>query len=50
MCLIVIAPSGFKESLSAEEATKIIAKGLRKVFKDAEITEIILENLFFFSE
>ncbi|MFN2392756.1 MAG: glycerate kinase [Pyrinomonadaceae bacterium] len=42
MLKIVIAPSGFKESLSAEEAVKIIAKGIRKVCKDAKITEMPL--------
>ncbi len=39
---IIIAPSGFKESLSAEEAAEIIAKGIRKVFKKAEIVELPL--------
>ena len=39
---IVVAPSGFKESLSAEDAARIIAKGIRKVFKDAEIVEMPL--------
>jgi glycerate kinase len=39
---IVIAPSGFKESLSAEEAAKIIAKGIRNILPDAEIAEVPL--------
>ncbi len=39
---IVIAPSGFKESLSAEESAEIIAGGIRKIFKDAEIVEMPL--------
>jgi glycerate 2-kinase len=39
---IVIAPSGFKESLSAEETAQIIAKGFRKVFQEAEIVEMPL--------
>jgi len=42
MLKIVIAPSGFKESLSAEEAAKIIAKGVRNILPDAEITEVPL--------
>lgn len=39
---IVIAPSGFKESLSAEEAAKLIAKGIRNILPDAEIAEVPL--------
>lgn len=39
---IVIAPSGFKEGLSAEDAAKIIAKGVRNILPDAEITEVPL--------
>jgi len=39
---VVIAPSGFKESLSAEEAAKIIAKGIRNILPDAEIAEVPL--------
>ncbi len=42
MLRIVIAPSGFKESLSAEEVAKIIAKGVRNVLPDAEISEVPL--------
>ena len=42
MLKIVIAPSGFKESLSAEEAAKIIAKGVRNILPDAEIAEVPL--------
>jgi len=42
MLKIVIAPSGFKESLSAEEAAKIIAKGVRNILPDAEIMEVPL--------
>ena len=42
MLRIVIAPSGFKESLSAEEAAKIIAKGVRNILPDAEISEVPL--------
>jgi len=42
MIKIVIAPSGFKESLSAEEAAKIIAKGVRNILPDALITEVPL--------
>jgi glycerate kinase len=39
---IVIAPSGFKESLSAEDSAKIIAKGVRNILPDAEIVEVPL--------
>ncbi|MDQ3042181.1 MAG: glycerate kinase, partial [Acidobacteriota bacterium] len=39
---IIIAPSGFKESLSAEESAAIIAKGVRNILPDAEIVEIPL--------
>ena len=42
MLKIIIAPSGFKESLGAEESAEIIAKGIRKVLKDAEIVEMPL--------
>ncbi len=42
MLKIVIAPSGFKESLSAEEAAKIIAKGVRNILPDALIAEVPL--------
>lgn len=42
MFKIVIAPSGFKESLSAEDAAKIIAKGFRNILPDAEIVEVPL--------
>ena len=40
MLTIVIAPSGFKKSLSAEEAAKIIAKGVRNILPDAEIVDV----------
>ncbi|MCP9494488.1 MAG: glycerate kinase [Pyrinomonadaceae bacterium MAG19_C2-C3] len=36
---VLIAPSGFKESLSAEEAAAAIAEGVRRAAPDAEITE-----------
>ncbi len=39
---IVVAPSGFKESLSAEEAAEAIEKGLLRVCSDAEIVSIPL--------
>ncbi|MDQ3323337.1 MAG: glycerate kinase [Acidobacteriota bacterium] len=42
MLKVVIAPSGFKESLSAEEAARIIARGVRNILPDAEITEVPL--------
>jgi glycerate kinase len=42
MLKIVIAPSGFKESLSAEDSAEIIAKGIRNILPDAEITEVPL--------
>lgn len=34
---VLIAPSGFKESLSVKEVTKAIASGVRKAMPDAEI-------------
>lgn len=39
---IVIAPSGFKESLSAEECAVIIGKGVRNILPHAHITELPL--------
>lgn len=34
----VVAPDSFKESMSAKEAGEAMARGIRKVFKDAEIS------------
>lgn len=34
----VVAPDSFKESMSAKEACEAMARGIRKVFKDAEIS------------
>ncbi|MEU0733784.1 glycerate kinase, partial [Streptomyces lavendulocolor] len=34
---IVVAPGGFKESLSAREAAEAIAEGLLRVLPDAEL-------------
>ncbi|MFE3127180.1 glycerate kinase, partial [Streptomyces hydrogenans] len=34
---IAVAPSGFKESLSAPEAAEAIAEGLRRVRPDAAV-------------
>jgi len=42
MLRLVIAPSGFKESLSAEEAAAAIAEGVRRAAPDAEIVELPL--------
>jgi len=39
---IVVAPSGFKECLSAEDAAGAIEKGISRVCKDAEIVSIPL--------
>ncbi len=39
---VVIAPSGFKESLSAEEAAAAIAAGVRNAYTPAEIVELPL--------
>ncbi|MGI8996885.1 MAG: glycerate kinase family protein [Pyrinomonadaceae bacterium] len=39
---VVIAPSGFKESLSAEEAAAAIAEGVRRACPEAKITEVPL--------
>ena len=39
---VVIAPSGFKESLSAEEAAAAIAAGVRNAYPQAEIVELPL--------
>ncbi len=39
---VLVAPSGFKESLSAEQAAAAIAEGIRRVTPDSEITEIPL--------
>lgn len=36
---VLIAPSGFKESLSADEAAAAIAEGVRRAVPDAKITE-----------
>lgn len=41
---IVIAPDSFKESLTAEEVSAAIARGLRTVFSDAEIVEVPLAD------
>ncbi len=37
---IVIAPDSFKESLSADGVARAIEKGIRKVFKNAEIVRV----------
>src|SRR5437879_11143987 len=37
---IVVAPNSFKGSLSATEAAKAIARGVREVYPDAEVVEI----------
>lgn len=34
----VVAPDSFKESMSAKEACEAMARGIKKVFKDAEIS------------
>ncbi|WP_208865071.1 glycerate kinase, partial [Streptomyces lividans] len=39
---VVVAPSGFKESLSARAAADAIAAGVRRVLPDAEIDRIPL--------
>ena len=39
---VVIAPSGFKESMSAQDAARSIAKGVRAAAPDAEIVELPL--------
>ncbi len=39
---VVVAPSGFKESLSAPAATDAIAAGVRRVLPDAEIDRVPL--------
>ncbi|MCT7356104.1 glycerate kinase, partial [Streptomyces sp. 15-116A] len=39
---VVVAPSGFKESLSAQAAADAIAAGVRRVLPDAEIDRIPL--------
>jgi glycerate 2-kinase len=37
---IIVAPNSFKGSLSATQAAKAIARGVREVFPDAEVVEI----------
>lgn len=37
---IVVVPSGFKESLSAEEVGQSIARGIKKVNPDHQVTTI----------
>jgi glycerate kinase len=37
---IIVAPNSFKGSLSATQAAKAIARGVREVFPDAEVLEI----------
>jgi glycerate kinase len=37
---VIVAPNSFKGSLSATEAAKAIARGVREVFSDAEVVEI----------
>lgn len=44
MLRVVIAPSGFKESLSAEQAAAAIAAGVRRACADAEIVELPLAD------
>ncbi|MDQ3688233.1 MAG: glycerate kinase [Acidobacteriota bacterium] len=39
---VLVAPSGFKESLSAEQAAAAIAEGIRRAAPDSEVTEIPL--------
>ena len=39
---VLVAPSGFKESLSAEEAARAIAEGVRRASEEIEITELPL--------
>jgi glycerate kinase len=39
---VVIAPSGFKESLSAEQAAAAIAAGVRKAYTSVEIVALPL--------
>ncbi|CAN5310688.1 glycerate kinase [soil metagenome] len=41
---IVIAPSGFKESLSSEQAADSIAEGIGRVCEDAEIVKVPLAD------
>jgi glycerate 2-kinase len=42
MLKIVVAPSGFKESLSAEECTAVITKGIRNILPNAEVVQLPL--------
>jgi glycerate 2-kinase len=42
MLTIVVAPSGFKESLSAEECTAVIAKGIQNILPNARIVQMPL--------
>ena len=37
---IIVAPNTFKGSISATQAAKAIARGVREVFPDAEVIEI----------
>ena len=37
---VIVAPNTFKGSLSATQAAKAIARGVREVFPDAEVVEI----------
>src|SRR6267142_3808649 len=37
---VIVAPNSFKGSLSATQAAKAIARGVREVFPDAEVVEI----------
>src|SRR5487761_1689706 len=37
---IIVAPNTFKGSLSATQAAKAIARGVREVFPDAEVIEV----------
>jgi glycerate kinase len=37
---IIVAPNSFKGSLSATQAAKAIARGVREVYPDAEVVEI----------
>jgi glycerate kinase len=39
---VVVTPSGFKESLDAEEAAAAIADGIRRASPEAEIIQIPL--------
>ena len=41
---ILIAPSGYKENLSAEEVAAAIAEGVRRACPDAQVTELALAD------